>query len=104
MEGLLVDCLSARAQKEPLVFVLEDVHWIDPLSHDLLEILCKAIVNLPVLMVLVYRPTVVERLKKKRVSGLPYFNEVKSKTTTIQSYARTCQRTIFQGKGQGNNS
>ena len=30
---------SARAGEEPLVLVLEDCHWIDPLSRDLLEVL-----------------------------------------------------------------
>ena len=39
--GALADCLRARAAEEPLVLVLEDCHWIDPLSRDLLETLAR---------------------------------------------------------------
>ena len=56
LESLLADCLRARAEEEPLVLVLEDCHWIDPLSRDLLEILARAAGSLPVLVVLAYRP------------------------------------------------
>ena len=40
----------------PIILVLEDCHWIDPLSRDLLEVLCRAAASLPVLIVLAYRP------------------------------------------------
>jgi predicted ATPase/class 3 adenylate cyclase len=56
-ESLLVDCLRERAGP-PLVLVLEDVHWIDPLSRDLLELIGQAIEELPVLILLAYRPPV----------------------------------------------
>ena len=42
LEALLADCLRARAAAEPLVLVLEDCHWIDPLSRDLLEVVARA--------------------------------------------------------------
>ena len=37
LEALLVDCLRARALEQPLLLVLEDCHWLDPLSYDLIE-------------------------------------------------------------------
>ena len=43
LEALLVECLRARAAEEPLVLVLEDCHWIDALSRDLLEILARTV-------------------------------------------------------------
>lgn len=57
-ETLLVDCLRARAvsQHLPLVLILEDAHWIDPLSRDLLELIAQVIEDLPVLILLAYRP------------------------------------------------
>ena len=55
LEGLLSQCLRARARKAPLVVVLEDCHWLDPLSRDLLETLGRALPNLRVLIVLAYR-------------------------------------------------
>ena len=48
---------AGRAGDEPLVLVLEDCHWIDPLSRDLLEVLVRAAAALPVLFVLTYRPS-----------------------------------------------
>ena len=56
LETLLATCLRARAQASPLVLVLEDCHWLDELSRDLLDVLARASTALPVLMVLAYRP------------------------------------------------
>ena len=55
LEDLLATCLRARAAK-PLIIVLEDCHWIDELSRDLLETLVRTAATLPVLFVLAYRP------------------------------------------------
>jgi predicted ATPase/class 3 adenylate cyclase len=56
LENLLADYLRARAATEPLVLVLEDCHWLDPLSRDLLEVIARAVAASAVLLVLVYRP------------------------------------------------
>lgn len=55
-EALLVDCIRTRAATGPLILILEDVHWIDTLSRDLLTLVAKAIKDLPVLVLLAYRP------------------------------------------------
>ncbi len=57
LEDLLARSLQARAADEPLVLVLEDCHWIDPLSRDLLDVLVRGSAGLPVLWVLNYRPS-----------------------------------------------
>ena len=75
LEALLVDCLRARAAEEPLVLVLEDCHWIDALSRDLLEALARTVSSLEVLVLLAYRP-------EKEAGGglglerLPHFSEL----------------------------
>jgi len=56
LEGLLAACLQARAEEAPLVLVLEDCHWLDELSRDLLVTLARAAASLRVLLVLAYRP------------------------------------------------
>ena len=71
LEALLVECVRARAAAHPLLFVLEDCHWIDPLSHELLETLGRAVADLPVAFVVAYRPPEVERLQTPRVTTLP---------------------------------
>ena len=57
LEDLLAVCLRARSAQGPIILVLEDCHWIDPLSRDLLEVLGRTTASLPVLIVLAYRPT-----------------------------------------------
>jgi adenylate cyclase len=56
-ERLLLDCLRARAAEGPLVLVLEDLHWMDPLSRDLLALITQAIKDLPIFILLAYRPS-----------------------------------------------
>jgi len=36
LHALLEDCLKAAAKDEPLLIVIEDLHWIDALSQNLL--------------------------------------------------------------------
>lgn len=76
LESLLVDCLRLQAQKTPLLLVLEDMHWLDPLSHDLLEVISRTIVDLPVMLVMAHRPLGLERLQAPRVNQLPHFSEI----------------------------
>ena len=75
LESLLVDCLRAQAASTPLLIVLEDCHWIDPLSRDLLEVLARASADLRVMVTVAYRParTVGGGLK---LELLPYFSEI----------------------------
>lgn len=56
LEDLLLTCLRHRARHEALVIVLEDCHWIDEVSRDLLETLVRGTASSPVLFVLAYRP------------------------------------------------
>ena len=56
LENLLADYLRRQAQAEPQVLVLEDCHWLDPLSRDLLDVVARVVASSPVLLVLVYRP------------------------------------------------
>jgi adenylate cyclase len=76
LESLLVDCLRKRARLMPLLLVLEDCHWLDPLSHDLLEVVGRAIVDIPVLIALAYRPPQVGRVLAPRVSQFFHFTEI----------------------------
>lgn len=76
LESLLVDCLRKRAHLMPLLLVLEDCHWLDPLSHDLLEVIGRAIVDIPVLIALAYRPPQLNRILAPRVSQFFHFTEI----------------------------
>ncbi len=77
LEALLVDCLRGRAKITPTLLVLEDCHWLDPLSHDLLDVIGRAIADSPVMVVLAYRPLEAQRTQTLRVSSLPHFSEIR---------------------------
>ena len=76
LEALLVDCVRKRTRSVPLLLVLEDCHWLDALSHDLLEVIGRAIADMPVMIVIAYRPPEMGRLLTPRVKRLPYFTEI----------------------------
>lgn len=77
LEALLVDCLKVQAARAPMVLVLEDAHWLDSLSHDLLAAVGRAMVNLPLLVILAYRPPELARLRVDRVMGLPHATTIR---------------------------
>jgi class 3 adenylate cyclase/tetratricopeptide (TPR) repeat protein len=76
LHALLEDCLKAQAVEEPTLIVLEDLHWIDALSHDLLEQLAKALARHAVCFVLAYRPRQAERGQPPRIEALERFTRV----------------------------
>ena len=53
---VLLEQLAGLARERPVLEVHEDVHWIDPSTLDLLDLLVERARSLPVLVVLTYRP------------------------------------------------
>jgi predicted ATPase/class 3 adenylate cyclase len=76
LEALLVDCLRFQTRNSPTLLILENCHWLDELSHDLLEVLGRTIADLPVIIVLAYRPPELQRIKSPRLSQLAYYQEI----------------------------
>lgn len=54
--SLALDCLRQRSQNTPLLLVLEDCHWLDDLSQELLAFIGHNLAHLPVLLLVNYRP------------------------------------------------
>ncbi|WP_091963123.1 BTAD domain-containing putative transcriptional regulator [Bradyrhizobium shewense] len=52
----LLDQLDVVTTRSPALIVIEDVHWIDPTSLDLLDRLVARAANLAVLLVVTFRP------------------------------------------------
>jgi class 3 adenylate cyclase/predicted ATPase len=48
--------LQALAERQPVLMVFEDLHWIDPTSREVLDLTVEKITDLPVLLVATYRP------------------------------------------------
>jgi predicted ATPase/class 3 adenylate cyclase len=53
---VLADQLARLAWKQPVVAVFEDVHWIDPSTLELLELVIERVRRLPSLVLITYRP------------------------------------------------
>jgi len=51
----VLDCIKAVTATRPLVLLLDDYHWADPASLDLLRYLTQSIATLPVVMLVTYR-------------------------------------------------
>lgn len=77
LHALLRDCVEAsadeaRAQGQAILFVLEDIHWIDPASRELLQELAAGIAELPIVFLINYRPPETESFLPQ-IEQLPFF-------------------------------
>jgi class 3 adenylate cyclase/predicted ATPase len=52
----LIEQLAALAAQQPVLAIYEDVHWIDPSTLELLGLVIERIRQLPVLVLITYRP------------------------------------------------
>jgi tetratricopeptide (TPR) repeat protein len=52
----LVDTTEAIARRQPTVMLFEDVHWADPTTLEVIDLLIHRISKFPLLIVLTYRP------------------------------------------------
>ncbi|GAC1544121.1 MAG: AAA family ATPase [Herpetosiphon sp.] len=77
LEGVLVSVLRARAAAGALIILLEDCHWIDAVSRDLLEAIAKRLVNMPVVLLLAYRPGDGETEQRLYPTDLRYAQELR---------------------------
>ena len=101
LEAALVDCVRGAAEvvrlgRSALLFVLEDLHWLDALSHDLLEEVVRASANLPVLILLAYRPSETERLAAPRLEKLDYFTRIELQNLTLAEAALAISAKLAQ--------
>ncbi|MCB9136608.1 MAG: tetratricopeptide repeat protein [Anaerolineales bacterium] len=76
LENLLVDCIRYQASHSPVLLVLEDCHWIDPLSNDLLEVIARNIADLPVMILAIYRPPENDGIQP-RIQQFAHFTEIR---------------------------
>lgn len=62
------EAIKKFAEKYPAVLLLDDMHWADPQSLELLKKFHQNISNMPLLIVISYKPSEVDN------KGLPFFN------------------------------
>ena len=52
----LIRQLDGLARQQPVLMVFEDAHWVDPTSRELLDLTIERVRNLPVLLIVTFRP------------------------------------------------
>jgi class 3 adenylate cyclase/predicted ATPase len=52
----LIGRLESLARRRPVLSIFEDAHWIDPTSRELLDLAVERVRNLPVLLIVTFRP------------------------------------------------
>ena len=77
LHATLLECMEAATREEPLLIVIEDAHWLDELSHDLLVELAAALAKYPVCFVIACRPPDMPRLQAPRLEALPHFTRIR---------------------------
>jgi predicted ATPase len=55
--SVLADQLFSLARLRPVLFVLEDAHWIDPTTLELIELILDRVATAPVFLLITTRPT-----------------------------------------------
>ncbi|MGE0661289.1 MAG: adenylate/guanylate cyclase domain-containing protein, partial [Reyranellaceae bacterium] len=63
----LVNQMLGLARQGPALFVLEDAHWIDPTTLELVENLLDAVIGLPVMVLMTSRPD-----NQPKIAGHPH--------------------------------
>jgi class 3 adenylate cyclase/predicted ATPase len=51
----LIHQLEGLARQQPVAMIFEDAHWIDPTSHELLDLVVDCVRSLPVLLIMTFR-------------------------------------------------
>lgn len=54
--GMLLEILASLATEKPVLLLFEDAHWVDPTTKLLLDQIVERIKDLPVLVVMTFRP------------------------------------------------
>jgi len=96
LEGMLVDSLAVKAKDLPFVLVLEDCHWMDVLSHDLLDEIARSISSSPVLIILTSRDLEMEEARGKQLSTLPYYTNLELRPLAQKDLAKLAQFKLDQ--------
>lgn len=100
LEALLVDCLRVRSTRQPLLIVLDDCHWLDALSSDLIGVIGRAMASMPVLLLMMYRPPDRDRTQAPPVDRLPHFTELELTNFTPDEAARLIDLKLRQFFGE----
>lgn len=61
----LASLLVERAERQPLLFIVEDLHWVDPTTLELLRMLVDRVAGAPLFALYTHRPETVPSLPQR---------------------------------------
>lgn len=99
----LAELLCAAARREPLMLAIEDLHWADPSTLELLDELVSALPDAPLMLVLTYRSEFVAPWTRRRavhelvLDALPE----EAARALVAQVAQAAQATRAADAGQG---
>jgi predicted ATPase/class 3 adenylate cyclase len=85
--------LIRESQNNPLVLAVEDLHWIDKTSEELLSYLVEGLANKRILLILLYRPEYIHQWGSKS-----YYNRIGLHQLTTNSSADLVQAILEGGE------
>ena len=83
----IVAILLEQAERQPVLFILEDLHWLDPTSLELLDLLLEQTPTTSVLTLLTCRPNF-----QPTWSGRSYLTQMTLNRLSRNSMSEPCKR------------
>jgi class 3 adenylate cyclase/energy-coupling factor transporter ATP-binding protein EcfA2 len=119
---VLLDQLTGAARKRPVLFVLEDAHWIDPTTLELIELALEQIGEHRIMLLITARPTfnhgfgghpivsrlalnrlgreqiigIVDRITKGKTLPPELLDEIAAKTDGVPLFAEEFTKTLLE--------
>ncbi|MCA1443679.1 AAA family ATPase [Ensifer sp. IC4062] len=90
--------LKAACQDGPIVIVVEDVHWIDPTSQDLLAEAAQVLRELPILLIVTSRPRAQTTGHQPAGSPVHWLDAAKPKRITLHALDRDETRLAIRAR------
>jgi class 3 adenylate cyclase/tetratricopeptide (TPR) repeat protein len=87
------DLLIWESQNKPLVIAVEDLHWVDKTSEELLGYLIGFLANTPILLLLLYRPEYTHQWASKS-----YYRQIGVDQLSLSSSAELVQSILEAGE------
>ena len=97
MLDILLQWLFALSKEQPSIFVIEDIHWCDPSTMELLGRMIEQLPTVPLLLIMTYRPEF-EPPWPPRSHMTPVYLSTLSRRQTRQLVAAAAQTTVLSSQ------
>jgi class 3 adenylate cyclase/tetratricopeptide (TPR) repeat protein len=120
---VLVAVIESMTRVQPLLLVVEDAHWIDPSSLELVRLVLERLMSVPLMMLLTARPefdpgwtyphlvqvsldrlsrrdciAMIERLTDGKPLPHPVLDQIVAKTDGVPLFVEELTKTVLQGE------